>query len=314
LSLILDVSHVQEYSKGETICREGEPARTVWLVFKGEAELVRHTTRGQVLLIDMLLPDAVFGVVFYSDNPVQPVSVFTLKPTRVLHFPLSLLLDELQGNSSLRAALLEDKCLKLCHSIALRGMALKEVPVWLASILWRLHEKFCPFIPETRATLDELAGTTTESVIRITRELEKQGILRLGRGKVEILLPEKLQQLSALDSTHHHHQPKANNSCLRTSNFHLGHRSSHTGSLKRAGRPQALCRRTFPNIPGSKKNKASTQRRKSYENHQSTFPWRADSPSCFRMRINKTGAARDGVSGLPHSYCADYNLRSQLRR
>lgn len=197
-------SGLREILPAAAICREGHPAQYGWLIVKGEVKLVRHTTKGQVLLVDILLPGELFGVVFYRDQPVQPATAVAVKATRLLAFPLSILLDELDGNPTLQTALLQDTCLKLCQSVAMRGLALEELPVRMATILCRLHEKFGRIIPETRATLAELAGTTTESAIRATRELEEQGVLRLGRGVIEVVSLHQLHARSALAASHVH--------------------------------------------------------------------------------------------------------------
>lgn len=205
---LLDTARREEHAAGDTICREGQGVTTVWLVLEGEVKLVRHTTRGQLLLVDIMLRGEVFGAVFYATDPVHPVSAVALKPTRLLALPLGILLEEMRSNPGLQNALLEDTCLKLCQSIALRGLALEELPIRVAAVLCRLHEKFGPVIPETRATLAELAGTTTESAIRVTRELQERGILRLHRGRIEILDPCGLCDAAAIPfrSSHVHHR------------------------------------------------------------------------------------------------------------
>src|ERR1035437_5964380 len=68
---LLKQSQLQTLKAGQTICREGEPARTAWLVLEGEVKLVRHTTRGQVLLVDITLSGEIFGAVVYRFD-VEP--------------------------------------------------------------------------------------------------------------------------------------------------------------------------------------------------------------------------------------------------
>lgn len=191
---LLHRSRLEEPQTGETICREWQRAKTAWLVLKGEVKLLRHTTKGQVLLVDLMLPGDLFGAVFYAGHPIHPVTAVAMKRAQTFAFPLDVLIDELKTNDLLQMALLEDTCVKLCQSIAMRGLGLEDVPVRIASILCRLQEKFGARIPETRAIIAELAGTTTESAIRITRGLEKEGVLRLRRGSIEILSLERLSQ------------------------------------------------------------------------------------------------------------------------
>lgn len=200
---LLKQSQLQTLKAGQTICREGEPARTAWLVLEGEVKLVRHTTRGQVLLVDITLSGEIFGAVVYRENPVQPATAITLKASRIMAFPFAVLIEEMSANSALQRALLEDACLKLCQSMALRSLALENLTVRIVTWLLRLHEKFGLVIPETRATLAELAGSTIESAIRVTRELQDKGLLRLDRGRIEIISVEKLREMAGTAIPHY---------------------------------------------------------------------------------------------------------------
>jgi CRP-like cAMP-binding protein len=201
---LLKQCQVQTLKAGQTVCREGEPARTAWLVLEGEVKLVRHTTRGQVLLVDITLSGEIFGAVFYRENPVQPATAITLKTSRIMAFPFFILIEEMSANSVLQRALLEDTCLKLCQSMALRSLALENLTVRIVTWLLRLYQKFGRVIPETRATLAELAGSSIESAIRVTRELEDKGLLRLDRGRIEIISIEKLRGMAGPTILHYH--------------------------------------------------------------------------------------------------------------
>ena len=195
---LLQRSRIAEPRQGEVICHEWQKAEQAWLLLEGEVKLLRHTTKGQVLLVDLVLSGDLFGAVFYAGHPIHPVTAVAMKKTKLFAFPLAVLLDELRTNDLLQMALLEDTCIKLCQSIAMRGLGLEDVPVRVASIRCRLQEKFGAVIPETRATIAELAGTTTESAIRITRAMEKEGVVRLSRGKIEVLSQDRLSEMAGV--------------------------------------------------------------------------------------------------------------------
>ena len=75
----------------------------------------------------------------------------------------------------------------------MRVLWLEEARVRIAYLLLYLYEKFGRVIPETRATIAELAGTSVETAIRITSGLVKRGILATRRGQVEILSLARLR-------------------------------------------------------------------------------------------------------------------------
>jgi CRP-like cAMP-binding protein len=172
---------------GAAICHQEAPVVRFWLALRGEVKLVKYTTRGVALLIDIILPNELFGTVFYHDNPVYPCTAVAMKRTELLSFRLKDLTDDLEDNPPLQRMLLADTCYKLCQAQHMRGLWLEEARVRIAHLLLYLHEKFGRVIPETRATVAELAGTSVETAIRITNALAQRGILATRRGQIEIL-------------------------------------------------------------------------------------------------------------------------------
>lgn len=158
-----------------------------WLVLRGEVKLVKYASKGLALLIDLVLPGQLFGAVFHQRNAVYPCTAIALKPTELLAFRLKDLLDDLEDNPSLQKMLLADTCYKLCQAQHMRGLWLEEARVRIAQLLLYLYEKFGRVIPQTRATLAELAGTSVETAIRISNALARRGILATRRGEIEIL-------------------------------------------------------------------------------------------------------------------------------
>ena len=173
--------------RGTVIYHEEAAAARFSIVLRGEVKLVTYSTKGAALLIDIVLPNQLFGAVFHDHNPVYPCTAVTMKPTELLSFRRKDLMEDLENNPPLRKMLLADTSQKLCQAIQMRGLWLEEARVRIAQMLLYLHEKFGRVIPETRAAIAELAGTRVETAIRITNRLARRGILATGRGQVEIL-------------------------------------------------------------------------------------------------------------------------------
>ena len=176
-----------ELGRGTVIYHEETPAVRFSMVLRGEVKLVTYSTKGAALLIDIVLPNQLFGVVFHSHNPVYPCTAVAMKPTELLSFRRKDLMEDLENNPPLQRMLLADTSQKLCQAIQMRGLWLEEARVRIAQMLLYLHEKFGRVIPETRAAIAELAGTRVETAIRITNRLARRGILATGRGQVGIL-------------------------------------------------------------------------------------------------------------------------------
>jgi len=66
----------------------------------------------------------------------------------------------------------------------------------VAATLLSLQRKFGKIIPLTRQEVAELAGTTVETTIRTISRFKKEGWIRSTRGKIELLNPQRLGDLS----------------------------------------------------------------------------------------------------------------------
>lgn len=183
----------QEFEKGGVICQQGSPAVRFWLVTRGEVKLVKYSSKGIAVSIDIVLPNQVFGAIFYDHDPVYPWSAVATKPAELLSFRLRDLVDDLESNPPLQKRLLADTCYKLCQAQQMRVLWLEEARVRIAHLLLYLYEKFGRVIPQTRATLAELAGTSVETAIRISTALARRGILVTRREQIEIVSLARLR-------------------------------------------------------------------------------------------------------------------------
>lgn len=190
---LLESASLQEMEKGETICRQEAAASRFWLVLRGEVKLLTYTTRGAALLMDIVLPNQLFGIVLYQDDPVYSSTAEALKRTEVLSFKLNILLKDLEKNPSLQKTLLAEAWHKLSRANQMRGLWLEEASVRIAHQLLYLSEKFGRIIPHTRATIAELAGTSVETAIRISNVFARQGVVATRRGQIEIICLSSLQ-------------------------------------------------------------------------------------------------------------------------
>jgi len=177
----------EEMKRGTVIYHEEAPAVRFLLVLRGEVKLVTYSTRGATLLIDIVLPNQLFGTIFHDRNPVYPCTAVAMQPSDLLSFRRKDLIDDLEKNPPLQSMLLADTSQKLCQAIQMRGFWQEDALVRIARTLLYLCEKFGRVIPETRATVAELAGTSVETAIRITNGLTRRGLLATRRGQIEIL-------------------------------------------------------------------------------------------------------------------------------
>ena len=69
---------------GDTIFREGEPAREMYVVLEGEIEVVKKSRRGRDMRVAILGPSDCFGEMSIIDMQNRSASVRSLAPSRLL--------------------------------------------------------------------------------------------------------------------------------------------------------------------------------------------------------------------------------------
>ena len=183
--------------KGEVIFREDDAADAVWLIVSGMVKLVRFARLEVRLALELRLSGDLLGAIFYREQPRHPCSAVALERTDLLRFPGTLLDELLSKNPTLTRTFLAEVCRQLCHAQQMRGLAHDDVPRRVGRALLYLHARFGPDIAQSRAILAELAGTTVESAIRVTRELARRGIISTSRGRIEIQSLGRLQKFAS---------------------------------------------------------------------------------------------------------------------
>jgi CRP-like cAMP-binding protein len=83
--------------------------------------------------------------------------------------------------------------------VRLEEATFKSIPVRLASLLLRLAEDSGPVIDGyTHQDLAEMLGTYRETTTQTLNEFKAQGLVEIGRKRIDIKDPEGLQELAGL--------------------------------------------------------------------------------------------------------------------
>lgn len=75
---------VQRVGAGETVFREGDPAREMYVVLEGEIEVLKKSRRGRETRVAILGPNDAFGEMSIIDMQPRSATVRALGPARLL--------------------------------------------------------------------------------------------------------------------------------------------------------------------------------------------------------------------------------------
>ncbi len=206
LTTIAKASRSETYSAGELIAFEGEKKESGFIVASGRIAMTKSSSNGKELIVELLPAGDSFGVLAALDTRPYEVSLKAQVESSVLWVPRALVLLILDKYPELSRKFFHEVFdrLRNSHNVS-RALAHDRVEVRVASALLALIPKLhlgkdskvpCT-IHMTRQELADLTGSTSETVIRVTRAMEREGLLDLSQSKmIRVLEVEGLQQIA----------------------------------------------------------------------------------------------------------------------
>lgn len=190
------LAELRTYSRGDFIVHEGDEPRCLGIVISGRVKVFKTAANGREVILHLLRPKSLFGVIPVLDGGPYPASVVAMEDSEVglisRHRFLHLLLER------------PEFALTLLQSFSrrLRGLTDSLVSSVASAVAARLAAKVLELagtgraVHITRQELADMVGTTVETAIRVTRAWEQAEIVRLSRGRIEVLSPCALKEIA----------------------------------------------------------------------------------------------------------------------
>jgi CRP-like cAMP-binding protein len=182
------------FDDGRIIFSKGERTDRIFVVERGSVRLSRITKGGKPLLLRTVGPGYVLGQMSALDGSAHSVSARACGEVTVLSIPRAAYVSVLERHPKAAiglASILADLVRKLSDELE----AMKYSPLE-TRLLARLCERARgrrELRPITHAELAEEAGGTRENVSRILGQLQDQGFVNLGRGRIGIVSHDRLE-------------------------------------------------------------------------------------------------------------------------
>jgi CRP-like cAMP-binding protein len=188
----------QRYRRGEVVFREGDIGDSVHLVAKATFAVRVSAPSGDVVTLDVLGPGDVFGEQALIGREIERsatvVALEQAETMRLTGADFDTLLGEHPATVRLLVAMLDARL--RATSLSLLDALYLPAETRLFRQLVRLAEIYADHtsggIPIIQDDLATLAGTTRQTVNRVLREAQDDELIRLARGRVEVLDPVKL--------------------------------------------------------------------------------------------------------------------------
>jgi len=182
----------QDLAVGEYLMHQGVPGESFHLVVSGTLEVVSHGMAGREVIYRTLERGESIGELTVADGALRTASVRAATESELLSVSRRQFLDVAHRQPQLGlwlAAVCAEKARRL--AIWSDGRSLSEVRPRLAGLLLELSEETDdPSIRQLQSSqkaLGDRLGITREWINKQLKDFEREGIVKIGRGRVEIL-------------------------------------------------------------------------------------------------------------------------------
>ena len=201
LDRIAQVAVPRSYPKGARVFHEGDESDACYVIREGEVRVTREHSDGRAIALATLGPGELVGELAMLDGGVRSASLEALTDIELLAVSAADMRGLLGRNAEITAKLVVALTKRLRETNErISRQSFQTVPSRVAGVLSQLVQEDSGdpgregvTIRMNQADLAQLAGTSRESVSRFLAVLERAGVVRVGRGRVTVLEPQRLR-------------------------------------------------------------------------------------------------------------------------
>jgi CRP-like cAMP-binding protein len=201
--LVLGRMRRRTFARSEVLFHEGDPADTLHFVAEGRVMVRRSSPAGDSVAFRVIGAGRVLGdVALVARDPRRSSTVVALEPTATLSIAYSEFDALCRDHPELRrvvAVLLSARVRRLSDQLV--EALFLPVEARLVHRLADLCDEYdrtgtasVVSIPLSQTDVAELAGATRPTANRVLRQLEADGLVRLGRGRLDVVDPAALRR------------------------------------------------------------------------------------------------------------------------
>jgi CRP/FNR family cyclic AMP-dependent transcriptional regulator len=191
---LLGAARRRRFRTGEPVFHAGGDGDCLHLVEEGRFGVQRVSPDGRVVLLSVIGPGGFFGEMALLYGEQRSASVAALEPATTRTVTRSSFLALRERHPSLdraMAMILAERVRQLDHQLL--AALYTPVEVRVAARLLDAFEAGGRQLPLTQQQIAELAGTSRPTANQVLHSLVGAGLIRLGRGTVELVDPAGLR-------------------------------------------------------------------------------------------------------------------------
>ncbi|MDP9331885.1 MAG: Crp/Fnr family transcriptional regulator [Actinomycetota bacterium] len=191
----------RRFARQEILFHEGDPGDSLHLVARGHVALRIHTPLGDIATMRVVRPGDFFGELAVVSPGPRNATAAALDPVETLVIDRELLASQRAEHPQIEALILEALVTEV-RRLAKQVVEAMYVPV--DRRIWRRLEEMTTvfgadgehetIIPITQDVLAQLSGCTRPTANRTLRAGEEAGVIKMTRGRIEVLDLTALQR------------------------------------------------------------------------------------------------------------------------
>lgn len=185
--------------RGRVFYRPEDVGEVIFLLKEGRVQLYRISPEGKKLVIATLGPGALFGEMALLGQQMHHAFAEALDDCVIMIMSRTDLERLILNNPSVGLRMLEITGKRLADAqLRLEDMAFKGIPARLATLLLRLAAEQGGNVITglTHQDLAEIIGTYRETATQVLNDMKAQGLIRIGRKRIELLDVERLRVMA----------------------------------------------------------------------------------------------------------------------
>ncbi|MCF8094085.1 MAG: Crp/Fnr family transcriptional regulator [Desulfobacteraceae bacterium] len=201
INALLSIAIEKPVSTGELIFSEGDSGDGFYVTIEGLIKVYKLSTEGKEQILHMFGPGEPFGEVPVFSGEAFPASAEGIKKSRILFFPRRAFRDLIAQNPSVAMNMLAVLSRRLRNfTVQVENLSLKEVPARLAGyFLLQSEEQNSEdtiTLNISKGHLASFLGTIPETLSRMLRKMNEQGLIEVESRKIRILDRQGLEELA----------------------------------------------------------------------------------------------------------------------
>ena len=188
---------IRYFPKKTFVFHEGDPAAHLCVVQYGRVKLFKASASGKEFVAHIAGPGNTLNVAALFGAKPHFLSAQCIEDTSILCVGREEFLSFLNKYPSIatRIIAIMGEVTNIAYEKII-DLLVEKVDLRVSNVLFMLSSKFGTTLSLTCRDIADIAGTTTESTIRVIGKLKKEGILNSHREKIEILDPARLRESS----------------------------------------------------------------------------------------------------------------------